>query len=381
MGVKQGDPASSILCLFFLNDIVNNVNTNIDGILNIDDLQLFLLLFADGAVVFAHDPNSLQSMLNDIEEYSNLWGLRLNVNKTKVMIFEKGRHTHFGFYLYNNRIELVDAFKYLGVYLYKNGNWNRTQKRIAQHGSYSLHNLFVVCNQLDLPISQKSKLFDSLVASTLNYAAEIWGNHLGPYVELIHTKFCRKVLGVKRSTNLSALYGELGRVPMSINRKLIMIKYWVKLLTSKENSILFKTYKMLKTDVDQNNTYSKCNWAFQIKHLLDECGLSYIWQNQFNMLINYNSINQRILDMFYQSWYGSINNSRRLETYNTLEYNFEFEKYLDFIKGKRFRMALTRFRTSSHDLAIEKGRYTSMPRNERICKNCNFGQIENEYHF
>jgi hypothetical protein len=88
--VKQGDPASSILCLLFLNDIVNNVNTDINGIMNIGDIQLFLLLFADDAVLFAHDPNTLQSMLNDIEEYSNTWSLRLNASRTKTMIFEKG---------------------------------------------------------------------------------------------------------------------------------------------------------------------------------------------------------------------------------------------------------------------------------------------------
>lgn len=381
IGVKQGDPASSILCLFFLNDIVNNVNTDINGIMNIGDIQLFLLLFADDAVLFAHDPNSLQSMLNDIEEYSNTWGLRLNASKTKTMIFEKGRHTKFDFYLYNNHIELVDSFKYLGVHLYKNGNWNRTQKRIAQHGSYSLHNLFIVFNQLDLPVSKQCDLFDSLVASTLNYAAEIWGHHVGPDVELIHSKFCRKVLSVKRSTNLDALYGELARIPMSIRRQLIMVKYWIKLLTCKKESLLFKTYNMLKVDVEGNNTYNKCNWAYQIKIILDKCGLSYIWQNQYSMLINYNIIERRILDIYYQSWYCSINNSSRLDTYSSIKYKFEFESYLDYIKDKRFRVALTKFRTSSHDLLIEKGRYTNVPRLERICNNCSSRRIENEFHF
>ena len=41
----------------------------------------------------------------------------------------------------------------------------------------------------------------------------------------------------------------------------------------------------------------------------------------------------------------------------------------------------TKFRTSSHDLALEHGRYTNLHRNERICNNCNTGAIENEYHF
>ena len=51
------------------------------------------------------------------------------------------------------------------------------------------------------------------------------------------------------------------------------------------------------------------------------------------------------------------------------------------VKDKKFRVALTRFRTSSHELFIEKGRYTNLPRHERICNNCSSSQIENEYHF
>ena len=88
------------------------------------------------------------------------------------------------------------------------------------------------------------------MAPTLNYAAEVWGYHKGPDIEIIHTKFCRKILCVKPSTNLSALYGELGRTPMIIQRKLVMIKYWLKILKANSQSLLFKTYIMLKNDLE-----------------------------------------------------------------------------------------------------------------------------------
>jgi len=38
--------------------------------------------------------------------------------------------------------------------------------------------------------------------------------------------------------NIEALYGELGRHPMNIERKIRMIKYWIKLLRSSDNSLL-----------------------------------------------------------------------------------------------------------------------------------------------
>ena len=113
------------------------------------------------------------------------------------MIFEAGRPTHYDFYTYNKRIEIVESFKYLGIQLYKNGNWNRTQKHIAQHAPFSLHNLFVIMNQTDLLTSQKMQLYNTLIEPLLNYGSEIWGYHKAPEVESILSKFCRKLLCVK----------------------------------------------------------------------------------------------------------------------------------------------------------------------------------------
>ena len=73
----------------------------------------------------------------------------------------------------DTKIDLVGSFKYLGITLFKNGNGNRSQKSIAQHASYALYNLFTVLKNIELPPSQKCKLFDSLVGSILNFGAEV----------------------------------------------------------------------------------------------------------------------------------------------------------------------------------------------------------------
>ena len=293
----------------------------------------------------------------------------MNTKKTKIMIFEKGRKTHYDFFLYNTKIEITESFKYLGVHLFKNGNWNRTQKRIAQHASYSLHNLFTIYNQLDLPISQKVDLFDSLVLPTLNYSAEVWGHHACPNVESIFLKFCRKILCVKKHTNLNVLYGELGRIPMHIHRKLIMIKYWIKLISLNRESILFKTYKMLKTYAENGFTYNGENWAYIVKSTLNTLGLSYIWENQSSAAIYFNQIKQRALDIFHQSWYYAIINSSRLETYCLFKCSSHFEQFLDSIKESKFRNALTQFRASSHALEIEQGRHNNIQKMKEYVNN------------
>ena len=178
VGVKQGDASSSLMFLFFVNDILNHIDTNIDGIFTVNEVKLFMLLFADDAVLFAETPQALQSMLDDLEQYCNEWGLKININKTKIMIFETGRHTTHNFTLYDSILNIKQSFKYLGIHFYKNGHWHRTQKRLAQHSSFALHNLFIVFNQIELTSFDKCKLFDSLVGSILNYSAEVWGHYI-----------------------------------------------------------------------------------------------------------------------------------------------------------------------------------------------------------
>ena len=39
----------------------------------------------------------------------------MNTNKSKVMMFEKGRRTFYEFFIYNRNIDIVDNFKYLGL--------------------------------------------------------------------------------------------------------------------------------------------------------------------------------------------------------------------------------------------------------------------------
>ena len=381
IGLKQGDPTSPLLFMFFINDLIENINADLENIFNLDELRLFMILYADDAVVFSKSKETLQSLLNDIELYCGTWGLKINTRKTKVMIFEKGRHTSCNLFLNNIELEVVQSFKYLGVHFFKNGNWFRTQKRLSQHASYALHNLFALFRQLDLPMSEKCKMFDILVGSILNYSSEVWGMHDAKDIEIIHTKFCRWVLNVKKSTNLSALYGELGRVPFIIQRKFNMIKYWAKLMRSSDSFLPKKMYGILKDDVDSGNTYNGTNWASCIKSMLDNLGLSYVWLQQGEIDIPLSLIKQRIFDHYYQTWYTDINNSNRLITYARYKHEFNCENYLDFIANKKYKVAFTRFRLSSHDLQIERGRYENIARAERICKCWNMSKIENEYHF
>ena len=51
-GVKQGDPLSTILFIFFINDLALSLADENQQTTQISNINVFLLLFADDAVLF-----------------------------------------------------------------------------------------------------------------------------------------------------------------------------------------------------------------------------------------------------------------------------------------------------------------------------------------
>jgi hypothetical protein len=85
---------------------------------------------------------------------------------------------------------------------------------------------------------RKFLTFVSKVGSVLNYGAESVGCQEGKNIVIIHFKFLRKIVCVKKATDMDGLYGETGRDPMPIHSKFIMLKYWTKLICLKKVCLL-----------------------------------------------------------------------------------------------------------------------------------------------
>ena len=99
------------------------------------------------------------------------------------------------------------------------------------------------------------------------------------------------------------------------------------------------------------------NWALLVKKLLSNLGIYRVWlqQNVGDIDIFLTLAKQRLRDNFIQKWNEELNQSSRAIFYKSI-LNFEFNPYLDLITVRKFRVALSKLRTSSHRLEIEMGR-------------------------
>jgi len=62
-----------------------------------------------------------------------------------------------------------------------------------------------------------------------------WGFVEGIQIERVHMQFCKKLLGVEKSTKNDFIYGEMGRLSHKASRYYDIIKYWLKCVHSIDN--------------------------------------------------------------------------------------------------------------------------------------------------
>ena len=92
-------------------------------------LKLFVILYADDTVLMAESDSELQTLLDTFYRYCITWKMKVNVDKTKVMIFSKGRMLVNLQFKYNGKdIEIVKDFNYLGIYFSRSGSFKRCKK-------------------------------------------------------------------------------------------------------------------------------------------------------------------------------------------------------------------------------------------------------------
>ncbi|KAL4219933.1 hypothetical protein ACF0H5_020345 [Mactra antiquata] len=380
IGLKQGESLSPLLFALFINDLELYLQQDSKCGLQLNDITLILMLFADDMVLFANSIPDLQNSLDLLHTYCLTWGLEVNTEKTKVIVFRnRGPLKQDEKWYYNGKtLDVVNNFCYLGIVFNYTGTFALHQESLTGKGLKALNVLLQNSKGLNLKPSVMCQLFDAFVGAILNYGGEFCGFGKSKEIERVHLKFCKRLLQVKQSTSNLAVYGELGRFPLFINRHTQIIKYWCKIINSK--NILINQFYMHQL----NNLNTKHNWANSVKNLLDRNGFSYVWMNP--SCVNLNTFHivfkERLLDIFKQTWYTNISESNYMFYYKHFKLNFKFEKYLDNICLK-YRKGLSKLRLTSHTLEVETGRYgrNRVSRQERNCKICRTIDIEDEYHF
>ena len=194
-GVKQGDVLSPLLFNFYIDDLIKKFNNNITDPVQVGDLSLNILLYADDIVLIAESKNGLQNCLNILAEYCLTWKLQVNTQKSKILIFNSNGRSLLDEFSFNGKIlQTVNQYCYLGIIMKNNGNFNVAIASLAENARKAT---FKIKKNLGLnnPCKLLEKMFDTLVVPILTYCSEIWGITLnfkdGDPFEKLHVKFLK----------------------------------------------------------------------------------------------------------------------------------------------------------------------------------------------
>ena len=231
----------------------------------------------------------------------------------------------------------------------------------------------------DLPLSLQLELFNRMIVPVLTFGCEAWGYGNNEILEKVQLRFCKDILKCKTTTNTCMVHGELGVFPVDIAVKERMIGYWAKLVTGKETKLAVKMYSVMYRMHIEGEFSSP--WLLHIKTILENCGMANIWQAQTfpNVVWLKKAVRLRLQDQFIQQWQTEVFNSDKCILYRAYKEVFGFEDYLNL--PTELRVPLCKLRMSNHKLAVERGRYRDIPRNERVCDLCDANTLGDEFHF
>ena len=115
----------------------------------------------------------------------------------------------------------------------------------------------------------------------MDYGWEIWGSNsrkgMGD-MEVIHLKFLKSMLGVRKQTTSAAVYADTGRVPLKIEWEVRSVKYWEWIRGLPHTHILYKGYQKLLVLDKPGQT----NWSSNVRRIVCSMGTRYqrLWETQ-----------------------------------------------------------------------------------------------------
>ena len=220
---------------------------DVKGLIKLISTDIRCLMFADDLAVVTESGSDLQNALRALEVYCDTWGLSINVEKTKIVIFRRSPREHNTDFRYQQcRVEQVKFHNYLGLVLSGTGGTfrrgiNKLQKQAKRSTFGVLRHLRKLAHGR-LPVETLYHTFRTLILPIMTYAAEVWAYDVGIAYKKIMTaiqmKFLKYVLGVGQSTPNVAVLLELGEYPVEMFLKMKVIDWWRKI--SNTDHILLK---------------------------------------------------------------------------------------------------------------------------------------------
>ena len=168
------------------------------------------------------------------------------------------------------------------------------------------------------------------------------------------------------------MQGDTGWLRSVYRRWISILRLWNRLIL-KDDDRLTKWAFNADYEINQNN------WCQDVKHVMSCLGLSNHYENK--SVRNLSNANDRMYAYYSNIWSRNIRQITKLRTYIIFKQSFKTENYVQLKLCKNERSIPCQLRTGILPLCLETGRYIGEKVEQRLCKLCTAGAVENEIHF
>ena len=392
VGVLQGETNSPLLFNLFVNKISQVFDSSCDPV-QINNTDQSCLLWSDDLFVVSQSAEGLQNSINNVVEFYDSLGLKLNSKKTKIVIFNKTGKVFKGysFSLAENKLEVTDCYQYLGVKLRPSGSFTVASEELCSKARKAWFSISkIIYKDKRIPVERAFQLFDSLVTPVALYGCEIWypcnlpKKGLQDRYKLMAcweslkcetlNQYCSRILlSVHRKASRLAVLGDLGRFPMAIRAMAHTLNYRLCLTNKPATSLIGNAITEMKA-MSLNGTDCWINRTDKMSKLLGIPDFRYNESSGRKIL-------KHVQSNFERFWLDEIKSSRvdkdgvehnKLHTYSSFKCHFGIEPYVSLVRNRNQRCHLSRLRVSAHRLGCEVLRYQRppIPRDQRYCVYC-----------
>ena len=382
-GVKQGCKLSPTLFSLYINDLASDIKQMNLGV-DIDELQLSILLYADDIALIDPDADSLQLMLDKLHDWCSRWRLTINSDKTKIVHFRplNVQTCNKQFSCGNLDIEVTDKYKYLGLWFQEHLDMKYATTELSKSASRALSVLYTKFkNAGGMSYEVYCKLYSSLVEPVLFYCSSIWGLTDYGRINTVQNKACRYFLGVGKNAANLATRGDMGWSDCFVKQKIECCRLYGKLINTSDDRIVKSIFKWSKS-------HGKC-WEKRFIRFAQENDLLHLFQhNSCNIDIMIKTCKSKLIEKDKEKWKLQLfnddghANGNKLRTYRLYKSDIQTETYVKIPLQRDHRHILSMFRCGNLPLHIETGRFAKpkTPIDQRTCFHCP-NSVENEIHF
>ena len=126
---------------------------------------------------FSMSATELQQNISKVNEFCDRWGLSINPDKTKIMIFTKKGQVKkdcYKFVIGQTHLEYADQYKYLGVNVSSSGKFITAEKTLSLKASRALFSIKRSISKNNIRPSGVLSIFDALVKQIVLYNSDVW---------------------------------------------------------------------------------------------------------------------------------------------------------------------------------------------------------------